>query len=112
MKTSILLCVSALLMFMTVALADDHDYVREGAKRSITLPTPAVSLKEGAGMDVTRRYCSICHSLDYITTQQKFPRSKWLAEVNKMIKTYGAPVSEENAKTITNYITTQYGTGD
>jgi hypothetical protein len=54
---------------------------------------------------------SECHSLDYITTQQKFPKAKWQAEVTKMIKVYGAPISEENSKIIADYISTHYGTG-
>lgn len=81
------------------------------ARHSITLPTPAVSLKEGPGMDTTRRYCGICHSLDYITTQQKFPTAKWQAEVAKMIKVYGAPIPKESAREIGEYIAASYGTG-
>ncbi|KAB0664432.1 cytochrome c [Oryzomonas japonica] len=77
----------------------------------ITLPPPTVSLKEGAGVYVVRRYCSICHSLDYITTQPKFPKAKWQAEVAKMIKVYGAPIPEESVKVISDYIAAYYGTG-
>jgi hypothetical protein len=33
----------------------------------------------------------------------------WQAEVTKMIKTYGAPVSDEDAKAILDYLTTNYG---
>lgn len=111
MKTTILLFIGASFVCTTLAMAGDQGFVREGAKRSIALPAPAASLKEGAGMDTTSRYCRICHSLDYITTQQKFTKTKWQAEVTKMVKTYGAPISEENAKIIVDYITTQYGIG-
>jgi len=77
----------------------------------ITLPPPTASLKEGPGVYVARRYCSICHSLDYIITQPKFPKAKWQAEVTKMIKVYGAPIPEESAKVISEYIAAYYGTG-
>jgi len=86
--------------------------VVNGSERSITLPAPTVTLKKGKGMELTRSYCAICHSLDYITTQQRFPKAKWQAEVAKMIKVYGAPINEENAGVIVEYITTAYGKGD
>jgi cytochrome c5 len=111
MKTKILLCIAASLVSSTVAMAGEQGFVKEGSKRSITLPAPVVSMKEGVGKDITSSYCRICHSLDYITTQQKFPKAKWQAEVTKMIKVYGAPISEENAKIIADYISTHYGTG-
>jgi cytochrome c5 len=109
MKTTILLCVAVSLIYIAVVMAGDQGFVKEGSKRSITLPAPAVSLKEGVGKDVTTSYCRICHSLDYITTQQKFPKARWQAEVTKMIKVYGAPISEENSKIIADYISTHYG---
>jgi hypothetical protein len=43
--------------------------------------------------------------------QPAFPRATWTAEVNKMIKVMGAPINEEDAKTIINYLGTEYGTG-
>jgi sulfite dehydrogenase (cytochrome) subunit B len=111
MKTTILLCIVVPLVCSVIAMAGEQGLVREGPKRSITLPESLVSLKEGPGMDITSRYCRICHSLDYITTQQKFSKVKWQAEVTKMIKTYGAPISEENAKIIADYISAHYGIG-
>ncbi len=111
MKTTILLCIMISLVYTSMIMAGDQGFVRDGTKRSITLPALVVSLKEGAGMDTTSRYCRICHSLDYITTQQKFPKAKWQAVVTKMVKTYGAPISEENAKIIADYISTYYGIG-
>jgi hypothetical protein len=78
---------------------------------TIELPQIRVELKHGVGMETTERYCRICHSLDYITMQPQFPREKWYAIVNKMIKVMGAPIPAEDAKVITDYLTHQYGTG-
>jgi cytochrome c6 len=64
-----------------MTMAGGQGLVKEGAWRSITLPASVVSLKEGLVWDTTRIYCSGCHSLDYITTQQKFTKAKWQAEV-------------------------------
>jgi cytochrome c5 len=106
-----------MLLVMLMATCASPAWAEEGPagaaarQHSITLPASALSLKEGPGMDVTRRYCGICHSLDYITTQQKFPKAKWQAEVAKMIKVYGAPIPKESASVISDYIAASYGAG-
>lgn len=77
---------------------------------TIQLPNIPTELKAGEGKD-RMALCGICHSLDYITMQPEFSRTQWTAEVNKMIKVMGAPVNEDDAKIIINYLATQYGTG-
>ncbi len=111
MKIKFLLLAGASIVCAAVAIAAEKGSTKEGSKRSISLPAPSVFLKDGPGMDETRRYCGICHSLDYITTQQKFPKVKWQGVVNKMIKTYGAPIPDKDAKIIVDYISTNYGSG-
>lgn len=83
-----------------------------GTVRSITLPAIRIELKEGEGRVKAETLCNICHSADYITTQPKFPRAQWTATVNKMMKVYGAPISEEDAKIIINYLVANYGMGN
>lgn len=78
---------------------------------SIELPVIQTELKPGPGQDKVATLCNICHSVDYITMQPPFPRATWTAEVNKMIKVMGAPINEDDAKTIINYLATEYGTG-
>jgi hypothetical protein len=85
--------------------------VKTDTVHSITLPIIDVQLKEGPGRDKTTSFCNICHSLDYITTQPPFSADKWSATVTKMINVFGAPVNEEDAKTIAQYLATQYGPG-
>jgi cytochrome c5 len=84
----------------------------EGAIRSITIPPIRIELKDGEGRAKTETYCNICHSVDYITMQPKFPRAQWTATVNKMIKTFGAPIPTEDAETIISYLSAMYGTGN
>ena len=78
---------------------------------SIELPDVNILLKPGAGLDKTSTLCNICHSVDYITMQPPFPRAQWTATVNKMIKVMGAPIIDQDAKTIIDYLVTNYGTG-
>ncbi len=83
-----------------------------GAVHKLELPVIEVRLKSGPGLDKVSTLCNICHSLDYITMQPPFPRSTWTAEVNKMIKVMGAPINDDDAKTIVNYLAANYGTGN
>jgi sulfite dehydrogenase (cytochrome) subunit B len=112
-----MIAVITMLMALLFGTAYAQDAVsqassREGTTRSITIPTVRIELKEGEGRVKTETYCNICHSVDYITMQPKFPRSQWTATVNKMIKTFGAPIPPEDAGTIITYLSTLYGTGN
>ena len=70
-----------------------------------------VLLKDGPARQKIEANCGSCHSLDYILGNSPFmTRSVWDAEVTKMIKAYGAPVSDEDAKDIVDYLSKNYGT--
>jgi sulfite dehydrogenase (cytochrome) subunit B len=75
---------------------------------SIALPSIGTELKAGAGKEKTEALCSVCHSLDYITTQPRLTIAQWTATVNKMIKVMGAPINEDDAHEIIGYLTMQY----
>ncbi len=71
----------------------------------------SAALKEGPDMDLTTARCSICHTTDYITMNSVFlKRAGWDAEVHKMMKVMGAPISEDEAQRIVAYLTQYYGT--
>jgi sulfite dehydrogenase (cytochrome) subunit B len=73
----------------------------------------AVKLKDGPGRDIVEGYCGACHSLDYPRINAHFLNRKgWETEVDKMIKAYGAPIGSADAKTIVDYLTANYGTGE
>jgi sulfite dehydrogenase (cytochrome) subunit B len=69
-----------------------------------------VALKDGPGRDKVEATCTACHSLDYILGNSPFMnRTVWDAEVTKMIKAFGAPISDADAKEIVDYLTKNYG---
>ena len=69
-----------------------------------------IELKAGAGRDLVTGYCSQCHSLDYIQGNSPFMnRQTWEAEVQKMIKAYGAQVPADEVPKIVDYLAAQYG---
>lgn len=84
------------------------------AAATIALPSGAeerpVELKRAPGLDKVEGNCSGCHSLDYIVMNSPFPNAAlWDAEVAKMIKAFGAPVSDADAKVIADYLKANYG---
>jgi mono/diheme cytochrome c family protein len=69
-----------------------------------------VTLRDGPGRDVLLNNCAACHSLDYVQTNSPFPTQKvWEAEVTKMIKVFGAPIGDADAKIIVDYLAKNYG---
>lgn len=80
----------------------------------LTVPVLAeeqpIDLKPGPGLETVQGNCGSCHSLDYIRMNSPFLNAAgWQAEVTKMIKTYGAPVTDNDAKIILDYLTKNYG---
>jgi sulfite dehydrogenase (cytochrome) subunit B len=76
---------------------------------SISLPFEHTALAEGPGRGVTETQCRVCHSLDYVTTQPPSGAAQWQGVVTKMRTVYGAPISDAEAKTIADYLTSAYG---
>lgn len=69
-----------------------------------------IQLKKADGLDKVEGNCASCHSLDYIQMNSPFPSAAlWDAEVNKMIKVFGAPIDEADAKAIKEYLAKNYG---
>jgi mono/diheme cytochrome c family protein len=69
-----------------------------------------LKLKPAAGIDQVQANCGACHSLDYVLMNSPFPNAtQWDAEVTKMIKAFGAPINEADAKVIADYLKKNYG---
>lgn len=81
------------------------------AETSITLPPDSAyaTLKPGRGVEVTRAQCASCHSADYIVMQPRGDAKQWQGVVTKMIKVFGAPISEQDANAIVEYLASTYG---
>ena len=80
--------------------------------QSITLPAETAIFKSSTlpGYKLAQQKCSICHSADYINLQPPgMSLKQWAAEVGKMQHAYGAPISEEDIRLISEYLATTYG---
>jgi cytochrome c5 len=67
-------------------------------------------LSPGPGEDAVEASCSICHSLSYIPMNSPFMAPEiWKAEVTKMRTAFGAPIDDDAANAIIDYLTSHYG---
>jgi hypothetical protein len=70
----------------------------------------SIALKTGPDAELTVARCSVCHTTDYIVMNSVFlNKAGWTAEVNKMVKVMGAPISPDEAARIANYLAQYYG---
>ena len=71
-------------------------------------PLYTPELAQGEGREIVQIFCRFCHSTTYVTMQPPLPAATWEGVVNKMINTYGAPISEDSAKQIISYLRAHY----
>lgn len=69
-----------------------------------------IKLKPGPGLDKVEGNCAACHTLAYIEMNSPFlDAAGWTAEVTKMRKAMGAPIGDDDAKAIIDYLVKNYG---
>jgi mono/diheme cytochrome c family protein len=99
------------LLPAVVAIAGLGVVAAAAAPINYTVPEESATLKPGPNLEVVQSNCTACHSADYIRTQprgEKFKKDFWQAEVTKMIKVYGAPISEADVGKIVDYLAATY----
>ena len=69
-----------------------------------------VVLAKAPGSDAVENNCAACHTLAYVEMNSPFlNEAGWTAEVTKMIKAFGAPIDDADAKVIADYLKKNYG---
>ena len=69
-----------------------------------------IVLKDGQGKNLVISQCAMCHSLDYITMNDKIlDRAGWEKTVGKMINVMGAPIGDADKQIIIDYLARNYG---
>jgi hypothetical protein len=71
-------------------------------------PAFDVALADGPGRGEVQIYCNTCHTTRYIPMQPPLPAATWEAEVQKMVKSFGAPIPEADARKIVSYLQQHY----
>jgi len=95
------------LMALTAALlAGPVGYVVPSANAAAAEVT---ELREGAGKDLTVGRCIICHSVEYIPSNAPaMNRAAWQKTIQKMRDKFGAPITDDEAKQILDYLDANY----
>jgi sulfite dehydrogenase (cytochrome) subunit B len=69
----------------------------------------SIRLQDAPGRDLVVARCSVCHSVDYVQMNAPvFDRTGWQKSVRKMIDVFGAPISEDDASRIVEYLGNNY----
>jgi hypothetical protein len=69
----------------------------------------SIQLKDAPGRDLTTGRCIICHSLEYIPSNAPaMDRAAWQKTLQKMKDRFGAPITDEEAKQILDYLDGSY----
>jgi hypothetical protein len=69
----------------------------------------SIQLQDAPGRELVVARCSVCHSVDYV--QMNAPvmdRAGWQKSVRKMIDQFGAPIGDDDANRIIEYLATHY----
>ncbi len=111
MKTTLALTIATLSLVLTTMFSGSVNAQQKAAATTIDLPVMTFDLADGPDRDRVTAYCGICHGVEYIPMQPRLSRAQWTGTVTKMIKAFGAPVPQEDADKIVNYLSTAYGTG-
>ena len=68
-----------------------------------------VQLHDAPDRDLVVARCSICHSVDYVQMNAPvFDHAGWEKSDRKMIDAFGAPISDDDAKRIVEYLGNNY----
>jgi mono/diheme cytochrome c family protein len=69
---------------------------------------PEAAAGEGRELFIAR--CSVCHSIDYIEMHARFgTRALWEASVTKMRNAFKAPIADDEARQLLDYLQRNYG---
>ncbi len=71
---------------------------------SVELPNSDRTFPDSAGVETISANCVTCHSPGMILNQPNLSNAAWEGEVHKMVTVYKAPVTDEDAAIIVNYL--------
>ena len=92
-----------------VAFTDGARTARAAEAAKTVAPVEMTTLRDGAGRDLTIGRCIICHSVEYIPSNAPaMNRVAWQKTIQKMKEKFGAPITDEEAKQILDYLDANY----
>jgi cytochrome c553 len=70
----------------------------------IDLPDSDRMFPDGPRSEAINNNCLACHSAGMVLNQPELSKQAWVAEVNKMISAYKAPIDPKDAGAIVDYL--------
>lgn len=80
-------------------------------KEDMEVPYIPYEVKMGKGFDAVQANCLMCHSFGYILNQGYQSKKFWAGKVKKMRVHFKAPISDQDAKSVVDYLFEHYGNG-
>ena len=105
---------AALLAALGVVTFNDAPRAASDAPRASSAAphapaTEVTALRDGEGRDLTVGRCIICHSVEYIPANAPaMDRAAWQKSIQKMKDRFGAPITDDEAKQILDYLSANY----
>lgn len=94
-----------ILLFLLLTLTSlSADY-----RQDVRIPSVTFQLKVDRGFPAMQRNCQWCHSFGYILNQGPQTKAYWKNIVARMRDTFKAPITKEDAVTVTEYLYRNYG---
>jgi hypothetical protein len=96
-------------LIAALAAATFSDKPRAASDAPHAVAGEVMTLRDGPGRDLTTGLCMICHSLEYIPANAPaMNRAAWQKTIQKMKDRFGAPITDEDAKQILDYLAANY----
>jgi len=101
-------------VFLIIAACKQNDEKKSVDKNTISPNSEFISavetnLPDAPGAEDFKMNCVTCHSARYVQMQPQFPEKTWEKIVDRMVKNYGAPISDSLQKNIVDYLVTIKG---
>jgi len=92
-----------------VAAVSFGDALRAANEGPRAVAAEVTALRDGEGRDLTVGRCIICHSVEYIPANAPaMDRAAWQKTIQKMRDRFGAPITDQQANTILDYLSANY----
>jgi hypothetical protein len=78
--------------------------IKDISETEVKLPNAEGAELFTTGAEAFKANCITCHSMRYIQMQPDFPEKTWQKIVDKMVKSFGAPISDSTSKAIVKYL--------
>lgn len=103
-------CVAAVAGLIATGVFPNGAHNARAAEAGQTVAAAEViTLRDGTGRDLTVGRCVICHSVEYIPSNAPaMNRVAWQKTIQKMREKFGAPITDEEAQQILDYLASNY----